>query len=98
MSGLCPLAAAIRSGFEIPDMTKRSQDFVRFRVAWPAAEKVFADGKGANLECADNGGALGFLASASAKSKAALRLPPHSKFIFQQPARFLRSPARARDW
>ena len=51
-------------------------------------EKDFTDGK-QNLECADNGGALDFSAFRRLRiqSGVALRLPPHSKYVFQQPAR-----------
>ncbi len=44
---------------------------------------------GQNLECADNGGALDFLAFRYLRiqSGVALRLPPHSKYVFQHPAR-----------
>ena len=44
---------------------------------------------GRNLECADNGGALDFLAFRYLRiqSGVALRLPPHSKYVFAQAAR-----------
>jgi hypothetical protein len=42
-----------------------------------------------NLECADNGGALDFFAvrRLQIQSGVAPRLPPHSKYVFQQPAK-----------
>ncbi len=42
-----------------------------------------------NLECAESGGALDFLAFAGQRiqSGVALRLPPHSTLLFQQPVR-----------
>src|SRR5437762_6725748 len=42
---------------------------------------------GRNLECADNGGALDFLAFRYLRiqSGVALRLAPHSKYVFQHP-------------
>jgi hypothetical protein len=59
------------------------------RPAFLPRQKSLPMSRTRNLECADNGGALDFLAFQHPRiqSGVALRLPPHSKSVFQMSAR-----------